>query len=159
MNNSTENYSLELRLRITGFECSPKEIVKIIGVEPTKLSVKGQPFSDRTKAVSKQNAWRLDSPASGTNSSVAEQIRALEQVLNPFVDRFNNLPKESKVKLSMVVYAYRYFPPIYFSLEDLEFIIKIGASLEFDIYDLVEEAGDSAESPTQPSQKFSSESQ
>lgn len=134
-----KKYSIELRLRVTDFECPPEEITSILGVKPSKVSIQGQPFSENSEAVSKRSAWRLDSSDSGANSSVEQEARALMRQLKGTAEKFSKLPANAKVQLTCVVYAYDYMPPLEFDTETLSFLVSIGAYLDFDIYDLIED--------------------
>lgn len=129
-------HTVKLRLNITGFDCEPEEITKILMIEPDETWLQGQTVRSGSRVTYKSNGWRVGSPQDGKQSSFTEQLSALKQHLLPALENFRNLPKGTQRELSCIVYGFEYVPPIGFEAEEVEFIASLGCSIDIDLSDL-----------------------
>ena len=139
MTNEDTNFSIKARIVIYGFECAYQEITDIMGVNPTKAWMRGDKVHPKSNNLHKQNGWSISSQLEEKNSSVDDQIDNLKNLVLPYIKEFKSLPKGSEVQLSCIVYAYKYWPPLSFSSNSVAFLSEIGASIDLDIYDQIEE--------------------
>jgi hypothetical protein len=128
----------KVRLVVLGFDCSPEHISTLLGVEPTKSWLKGEPVHPRATNTHAENGWMRASPSDPTVASAEEGIRALLQLFqDPTV--FARLPKQSTVQLTCTLFGYEYRPYVYVPAELVRTIATIGASIDIDTYDLSDE--------------------
>ena len=130
------DYELELRLYVCDQEMSPEEVTAVLGLEPDKVSRRGARIQEPPKP--RFNVWRLSSPADPEDSSPAEQWNALWQKLEPYKDRFDDLPPSVTRSLVLVLYAHKYIPGLGFPVHTMSQIAALGIPLEIDIHDLIE---------------------
>lgn len=128
---------VKARLNIAEFECSPEKITKILGIQPTKTWIKGEPINPIGKRVYKENGWMIESPINPVNSNVDEQVESLLSVITPYVEAFANLPSDVYIELSCVIYVPSNDhgrPTVGFSANTIKILAKLGANIDIDIY-------------------------
>jgi hypothetical protein len=141
MDSKKKSYTIKVNMVITGFECSPEHITNLIGVNPTKVWKRGEIVHPKAKNIHKESGWLLSSQRDAVNSSIDEQISTLSNVITPILGNFHKLPEGLEIELSCIINAYEYMPPICFSTDSVAFASKLGASIDVDIYDLIEDEG------------------
>ena len=141
MDSKKKSYTIKVNMVITGFECSPEHITNLIGVNPTKVWKRGEIVHPKAKNIHKESGWLLSSQCDAVNSSIDEQISTLSNVITPILGNFHKLPEGLEIELSCIINAYEYMPPICFSTDSVAFASKLGASIDVDIYDLIEDEG------------------
>ncbi len=133
-----KDFEIRARLNVTKFLCDPSVITNLLGIPPDRTWLSGDPVVKGAANIHKQNGWSVFSPRSGPGISVDEQISALREILFPKIKGFTNLPNNSEVELLLVIYANKFFPDIYVSVENISFLSEIDASIDVDVYDLIE---------------------
>ncbi len=133
-----KDFEIRARLNVTNFLCDPSVITNLLGIPPDRTWLSGDPVVKGAANIHKQNGWSVFSPRSGPGISVDEQINALREILFPKIKGFTNLPNNSEVELLLVIYANKFFPDIYVSVENISFLSEIDASIDVDVYDLIE---------------------
>jgi hypothetical protein len=125
------------RLIVLGFSCSPKDITKILGIDPTKSWMVGDRVLPVAKNVHHENGWSVDSPVDREHTTPEVAVQAL---LRLFPDRnaFRRLPKDAEVQLTISVMGYTERPSVFLSRESIEALAEICASLDVDPYDLTD---------------------
>ena len=143
--NTGRDTVLKVRFIVSDFECASDEITRILGLQPTTTWRRGDRIP-RTTMARKQNGWRLDSPAMPAGD-FEEQFNVLLKVVMPHSEKFKNLPPQSEVELSCVIYVYDQRPVISFSADAVRCLASIGATIDVDYYDLTEESEDKEATP------------
>ena len=133
-----KGFEIRARLNVTDFLCDPSVITNLLGIPPDRTCLSGDPVVKGAANVHKRNGWSVFSPCSGSGISVDEQISALRETLFPKIKSFANLPNDSEVELLLLIYAYKFFPDIYVNVENISFLSEINASIDVDVYDLIE---------------------
>lgn len=136
-----ENY---VTLKLFDFACSPVQISNILGIEPTKIGVKGQEYSigpedNKQKKVWPYNYWEFRVKKKD-NTWISEHVdHFISQVLSQKKSKLKEVIATCEAELSIVLYYYSGSNPgFHFSNKNLQLIAEIGAELDLDIYCLSE---------------------
>jgi hypothetical protein len=133
---ATKHVETKVRLHVYDFECSPTEITRILGLNPTETWLRGDkvlPVADNTL---KENGWRLASPLHPINTPLDEHLDALSSLVLPRATAFSMLPTGSIVEISCVICSFTHRPVIHFSQEHVAAATSLKASIDVDVYDL-----------------------
>lgn len=130
----TSPYEVKLRLVITDFQEPPSEISRLLGVKPTKTWLRGDPVTDNATIQYKMNGWQVVVSTESGKTSMLELVDELISIFGNKVENFKKLPKEAEVLLSCIVFPHKYCPELGFRPDQIEFLSKISASVDFDIY-------------------------
>ena len=144
MNDSGSDYTIKSRIVISGFECCPSLITSIVGINPSKVWKRGDKVHQKATNAHKENGWIISSPCDASNSSIDEQVISLSEIALPVIDNFMDLPEGTEIELSCIVRAYKYMPSISFSLKTISFLSMLKATVDIDVYDLIEEEAEEA---------------
>lgn len=128
---------IKVRLIIYGFTDDPEEVTVQLGLSPTLTWCQGDIISPTTRKH-EENGWRLDSPAS-SNVPLDDQIGRLLALLAPAQRKISEMSEKCTVEFSCIVYAWKYVPSLNFSKEFLDSISRLGASIDIDLYCLIED--------------------
>jgi len=133
----TKKNEFKLRLNIYGYQCPADEITGIIGINPSKVWLEGEPVIPRALNTHKENGWRICSPL-GVNQELIEHWNELEKGMKIIASKRNLLPPEVEIELSCVIFAYEYIPSIYFERRQIVLLDKLEAEIDIDLYSLME---------------------
>lgn len=133
-------YELEMVLYVVDPNLSADEITKLLGLTPSKVSLKGSRQID--PPIPKVNLWRLNSPAAAENSTIQQQWSALYSLMLPIRQKLDELPDSARTSLTVIAYARKYFPGLEFPVDVIKEISDFGVPLEVSFYDLIEEDQD-----------------
>lgn len=133
---------ISVRLWITGFDYSPNEITKKLGVEPTEIQIKGEYKTfgkgKRTiKRLIKENAWILKSPLSHR----VNPDKHLEFILSKIrsnKDEFIAMFNENEAEISFGIYWGYCNPGITLDTKILQELAALNIEVGFDMYYLGE---------------------
>lgn len=132
---SEDRFRIRTRLIIADFECPPEEITEILGINPTKTWLKGQPVTPKAKNTRKENAWELLIDFSPENNTVDAQVESLLSIITPNIEKFANLPSNVDIILSCVIFTRPDgFPVIGFSKKLIKILALINADIDIDLY-------------------------
>lgn len=126
---------VKVYLKITGFECSPKEISDLLSIKATRTWLRGDDIYPRTIVKRKENGWLLQ-------SKIAPDIRVIKHIENllaitlPKKNHFEKLPEGTDVAIYCVVYSEFGRPDISLKPDMVKAIASLGAALDFDLYTL-----------------------
>ena len=129
---------IKVRVIISDFLCDPEKITQIIEINSDKIWRKGECVHSKAKNIHKQNGWMIMSACDYKNTSVDEQVGCLLHMLAPHMPNFKNLPSNSKIEQSCIVYTHGERPVLNFSSAHVKTLGEIGASIDIDLYDLGE---------------------
>ena len=133
-----KEFEIKVRINITDFACDPSVITELFEILPDRSWIAGEPVVQQATNIHKQNGWSIYSPLSSTGNSIDDHLNKLKEILLPKVERFAKLPQGAEVELLCVIYAYKRFPDIYVCAENISFLYEINASIDIDVYDLIE---------------------
>lgn len=134
---------INVSLWIAGFDSSPDEITKKLGIEPTETLIKGDyrffgKGKHLIKKLNKQNAWILKSPL----SQKVKPDRHLEHILNiiqskkqRFIEIFNKYDS----RISLAIYWDYCNPGITLDKKILKELAELNIEVGFDTYYLGED--------------------
>jgi hypothetical protein len=135
-----ERWEIKVYLVISGFEGSPVAISRVLGIQPTRKKLRGEPVSFgelQTKLTRKANFWLLDSGCP-TAATLTDQVAAVVRQVEGAAPRFADLPKGTTVTLSCAIYDYSRDVALVFDAPVISALAAIGADLNIDYYDLTE---------------------
>jgi len=135
-----EPWEIKVYLVISGFEGSPDKISRVLGIQPTRTKLRGEPVSFgelETKLRRKANFWILDS-GRPTTADLADQVTAVVRQVQGSVPGFTDLPQGTTVTLTCAIYDYSRSVPLVFDASAISALAAIGADLNIDYYDLTE---------------------
>lgn len=128
---------IEVSLRIVGFECQPEEITQELGIQPTKVWQKGEQRNARGIMRNKQNGWGISSGI-GRHKGFEHHMDALMMLIEPHLSSFTRVCNQYHTELSCAVYMYydngESIPWLGFDKRAVEFLHRIGAVVDFDMY-------------------------
>ena len=133
-----KKWEIKVSLNVSGFAGSPSKITALLGIEPSRTWVAGDPVQNTT-LKRQDNRWILDSPV----DSAAPLSKHLESILSfasPAVGRFRMLPSGAKVQIFCAVYDYERAVVLEFTKDIITQLAAVGAGLGIDYYDMSEEA-------------------
>jgi hypothetical protein len=120
-------------LNLTDFEVDPDEVSKLLGIAPDFIWRKGDLILETARSYS-ENGWRLVSSLP-VSSSVEEHVLNVLDRIEPAAELLSHL-KPLEVEVSCVVYYYDYTPVLGLSHETIRRLARLGASLDYDLYDM-----------------------
>ena len=123
---------------IADFECSPAEITKQIGLEPTKTRIKGEyrtvgKGKHERKMLNKQNSWVLQSDLP-SSTSIEEHIKYLLEKIEPFKKNIIKASKKYRVEFNTAIYYYEANPGFSLNKDLVRKINQLNIGVHFDIY-------------------------
>jgi hypothetical protein len=124
-------------LFVRRFDCSPDDITELLGIAPTKTWRVGEKIYETGTITRKDNGWQLGPIRKSRSESVESQVTALMGTVGSAAERFSRLPPESAVVLFCAVYMTS-APAVGFTAEQVAFLSRIGAAIEFDLYCMTE---------------------
>ena len=141
METTTSGLEVKVRLVILGFECSSDEISSTLGVAPTQVWRDGETVTPQATNVHHENGWMLRSPVDPQRASAEEAVNALLAQF-PSLKAFAALPAAADIQLTCTIYGHDERPGLWLSKDVIARLAQIGASLDVDVYDLIEYTND-----------------
>ncbi len=124
-------------LTLTGFDCDPEEITKILGILPTKTWIVGD-LIGRTILHRKENAWVLKSQLQ-KNADLESHIKDVLARLQPSWQKVVELCSKYDSEISCVIYSVEsQGEAIHFDKEILKSVFELNAEIDVDYYCLYE---------------------
>jgi hypothetical protein len=121
-----------------GFEGSPDEITKQLGVEPTETRIKGEHRTigkgkHAQERLNKENAWLLKSELS-RDVPIEKHLEHLMNKIKPHKQNFIDVAKKYELQFNCAVYYYEANPGISLESNIMKEISELDIPLYFDIY-------------------------
>lgn len=130
-----EEETVRAKLIISGFDCTPEEITKILGISPHKTWLCGEKTTPKSIICYKSNDWLFSTPLfSIQESGLEKQIDLLMSTIKLAVESFKNLPENVSVTVSCPFYVNN--PKslaLGVSTEAIQTMAKINAYLDIDL--------------------------
>jgi hypothetical protein len=129
---------VEVFLQISDFEdITHAQLTELVGVQPSRIFVKGQPYNPKIGAVSKRNRWLLF--AYGTTHPLFEdQVDALSALMTPRMATFQYLCRRYTCTVGCAVKIYvgngESTPSVHLERRHVELLEALGAEFDVDIY-------------------------
>ena len=117
--------------RVDSTELSPGEILKIIGVPPTRSWAIGD-FRPKTKLCGKTNGCIIESGLP-TCASIEEHLSCLFDKVRPYFSNFKHLSAFATIELGCAIYAMS-MPTVNLGSHVIRFLADINSSVDYDIY-------------------------
>ena len=128
---------ISVSLWINGFECSPEEITRQLGVQPSETRIKGEKrfVSKKAKApmINKENSWRLKSELPQTVEP-DKHLEFLLKQLNPHKKAFLELTKKYETIISFGIDWNYCNPGITLDKSLLIELAELNVEVDFDMY-------------------------
>jgi hypothetical protein len=123
---------IKLRLVLTSTALATAKIVSLSGINPTRAWTRGDRVHPKAKNVEKENGCLIEVVA----NALPRAIEDLQQLLAGQRVNLKGLPDEIDRELSCVVYIEDGAPDLYLSADFVRFAADIGASIDFDLYEM-----------------------
>jgi hypothetical protein len=124
-------------LVITSRSLKPEEITDRVGLVPASIWKVGEQIGISSR-IRQENGWVL---ASGLDHSrdLREHLHSLMEKIAPTTDRLSDLAGDCEIEVACVLYAYDFIPEMHFDAGIVRAVAAIGAEIDLDLYNLVEE--------------------
>ncbi len=128
---------VRIHLEINKFDVHPDKITAILGIEPSRISIKGSRINTPAQVIPWSNIWTLSSSASSTDSDLEEHWKSFSKI----VLKKQNIIKEllQKYAGNITVFAFakegERVPGIVIPNSMCLFVAEIGTYIDIDIYD------------------------
>jgi hypothetical protein len=124
---------IQVSLKIHDFECDASQISDILGVQSTHIWKKGEPRQPKAIVFHDANGWMYKITKNDV-IYVEEMIDALVNIFENKIENFKQLPLECTFEIAIICFFKRGMPSITFNKRAIDFIHKIGAEIDFDMY-------------------------
>jgi hypothetical protein len=124
---------MQVSIKIHDFECDASQISDILGVQSTHIWKKGEPRGPGATILHESNCW-MHKITKYDVIYVGEMIDELVGIFEDKVENFKQLPKECYIEIAIIGFFKRGMPSIAFNKRAIDFIHKIGADIDFDLY-------------------------
>ncbi|MDR3177561.1 MAG: DUF4279 domain-containing protein [Campylobacteraceae bacterium] len=124
---------IQVSLKIHDFECDASHISDILGVQSTHIWKKGEPRGPGAIVFHESNCW-MHKITKNDVIYVEEMIDTLVGIFENKIENFKQLPKNCYMEIAIICFFKRGMPSITFNKKAIDFIHKIGAEIDFDMY-------------------------
>ena len=123
---------ISARLVVTGFDCDPDHITKLLGIQPDAMWRIGDDLSFQSERKRTDNGWAIESKVSNTVDLDAH-VAAILQVIGNAKSHFKNLPQGSTIYLScgITINQGPGGPSIVFSPQMVAILAELGAEVVY----------------------------
>lgn len=127
---------MDVSLVIRGKSLDPDAVSEALGLRPTEVWRLGDRFPAPSPRKHKDSGWRLKGkPVAGFNLS--KHVEALVKQLEPYAERFPQLPEEASLYVQCDVCDYEFRKSnLSLSRDAVAGVSKLGAEIDIDYYDL-----------------------
>lgn len=121
------------------FGDDPSVVTKIMGVEPSRSWVKGEPIPDELNGVRSHERWELRSPTD-PSLPMEEQLVDLLTLLEDYQSQVREVSEEYEAGICCYAYYQEEFnPQLHLSDETIRRLADLALSIDFDLYFLDEQ--------------------
>ena len=125
-------YRLKVELGIFGSNREFTEINALLGENAKHYARKG--LSVEGRPVARQNVWAYWGDGPTENADIAEQWKPLDRLINRRQNEIVALGKQAKVRVAVIVHAFKGYPGMLFSPRMIAQVSALGAALDIDLY-------------------------
>lgn len=123
---------IKLRLVLTSTAFATAKIVSISGINPTRAWTRGDRVHPKAKNLEKENGCLIEVVADALPTAIEDLQRLLAgQSVN-----LKGLPDEIDREVSCIVYIEDGAPDLHLTADFVQFAAGIGASIDFDLYEM-----------------------
>ena len=123
---------------LDGDDFEPEELTKFLGIEPTKIRVKGSNIPGKVPAI---NTWEFSTENVINNyidvfdmsTSIIEKLKAKKELILEAIEKFKLEPR-LEVVLFFSLDEEHSTPAIGFESETIKFLADLGACIDIDTY-------------------------
>lgn len=126
---------IKLRLVLTSTVLATAKIVSLSGINPTRVWALGDRVHPKAQNVEKENGCLIEV----VTNTLPRAIEDLQLLIAGQNQNLKELPKEIDRELSCVVYIEDGAPDLHLSKDFVRFAADIGASIDFDLYEMRDE--------------------
>lgn len=124
---------------VFGFGDDPSIVTKIMGVEPSRSWIKGEPISDKLRGVQSHSRWELRTPAD-PSLSLEDQLVALLPLLKDYKAQIHEVSEKFEAGICCHAYYYEEFNAgLHLSEDTIRRLADLRLSIDFDLYFLGED--------------------
>ena len=123
-------------LRVIGDDLIPNEISKLLGNEPTRMMIKGEPFSWSKQGkprIAKSGMWRIEA-SEKIPGNLDEQISELLSQLTGNLDIWRSLSEKYTIDMFCGLFMEASMEGISLSAKSLLSLGQRGIEIDFDMY-------------------------
>jgi len=129
--------SVYAELTISRDDFDPYALTQILNIQPTAIYKKGEPAKYGSNRILTFNSWVLKTPEE-ESSDIDIQMDKLIQLIGKQISMLQTLKHESpqyELRVCIVIYSKNnLLPGMLLSTRHINFLNKIGADIDFDIY-------------------------
>lgn len=118
---------------ITDFACSPEEITRVLGVQPSRSWITGQRVGP-TLQTYKSNGWALESTLAGKANPEAHLLELFGRIPSQLIQQLRRIAPACNIQFSLVLEMQDETPPLNLSVDTVQRIASLGASIDVDMY-------------------------
>ncbi|MGN7784997.1 DUF4279 domain-containing protein [Niabella sp. 22666] len=131
-------HEIKVDFRIVDFDCSVEEITSTVGINPTKVYVKGEYVTvGKSRRLRKENMWILESQSNDT-LSLETHLEELAEKIKPHFDMFklvcNKYYSEFACRIYLKKVSEESIPSVHLSADFTKLLSQLSSELDIDIY-------------------------
>jgi hypothetical protein len=131
MNSHASIEEMRVQLNFVGFAREPNDVTALVGITPSKVWRTGDVI-ERSNRTYESNGWRVSAERSITE--IEAGVDALFARLAPQWETLRQFSHESRVELSIVIYAGQQVPAVHLRRDQLDRLTELGGSVDVDVY-------------------------
>lgn len=128
----------KVALKFFDFDCTPDELTRQLGLEPTETALKGQEYyvGPEHKKIWPWNFWMHQVVIKKNGHWIGDQIDDfIDNIIKPRQEKIKEITLTCDSEFSIVQYIYEGCNPgLHFDNDRLKIITDIGAEIDADIY-------------------------
>ena len=128
-----ENFKTVIYLDISGDRANPDTISKELEIDPHSTSLKGVRKGER-QVPSKQNRWSWHTTEAFMDVDCQRQFLDIIEIFSGKSEYLSKYSKHMDVMITIVVYAFKYYPGVIIAPEFVKFCAESGASIQIESY-------------------------
>ena len=121
---------------VADFNCEPTEITDTIGLEPTRVVLKGEPL--KNGKTRRRSFWEFHSSLPRSEAFQDAHLTNLMAELLPRVGSITEVGSRYAIGIDCVGYYTNVNPSFHMSAELIQQCAKLGVSIDFDLYNCSE---------------------
>jgi hypothetical protein len=129
-----EEYNTYAYFWVGEFDCAPTEITDLLKIEPSRVTLKGEPLNPATHTVRKKSFWEFRSSLPTTEMYQDAHLENLLSVLTPLKNEIAQLQLKYETGISCVGYYTIVNPGFHLSAELIKSCAALNLCIDFDLY-------------------------
>ena len=121
---------------VADFECNPSEITKALELEPTEVTLKGQPLTNGRPR--KRSSWKVHSSLSREEPFQDAHLSNLVEKLLPKKQQIKEIASKFSVGINCVGYYKNVHPGFHLNKALIAQCAELNLDIDFDLYNFSE---------------------